>query len=63
MAIGLGSCFRTKEPAVLGLPLLSADGRGPSFTFGRCKLARSKSRMEGLVDCDDFRGSADDRDN
>jgi hypothetical protein len=58
VAIGLGSCFRTKEPAVRGLPLLSADGRGPNFTFGRCKLAMSRSRVEGLVDCEDFRGSA-----
>lgn len=57
VAIGLGSCFRTKDPAVRGLPLLSADGRGPNFTFGRCKLARSKSRVGGLVDCEDFRGS------
>ena len=50
VATGLGSCFRTKEPAVRGRPLLSAEGRGPSFTFGRCKLATSKSRREGLVD-------------
>lgn len=58
MATGLGSCFRFKEPAVRGRPVLSADGRGPNFTFGRYKLAKSKSRVEGLVDWEDFRGSA-----
>lgn len=35
LTMGRGSCCRTNDPAVLGLPFKSRDGRGPYLTFGR----------------------------
>lgn len=48
-ATGRCSVF-LEDPEVRGRPLLSTEGRGPSFTFWVYDPVRSRSRSEGRED-------------